>query len=399
MTIFARSLSLSIDRRSPAARRLALAATLVASIWAGLMLAAAPAGAVVETVSGTTVGSQPRSEEVLDGNGELGAQFANAGGNPVVHTNNTYAIYWDPTDRYHGDWQGVIDGFLRAVGTDSGSLGNVFAVDTQYRDKTNQGASYQSTFRGAYTDTNLYPGAGCKDPNPMQPGDKITCLTDEQIREQLATFISQHGLQKGMGTIFYLLTPPGVTVCIDGGPSASHCSSNSASPKGFCSYHSAVSPTNPATGDANTILYAAIPWTAGGLGDGQLAPADQTAAVGCQDGGFDPTSKPIEKKEKKKQKTKQEVEEFEAKTPEEQEKQVVAEALEGPHQQEPNQAGGRSPDGFFDTGLADIIVNQVAVEQQNTVTDPLLNAWQDPETTRPPTSAATSLRAERWAAA
>ena len=30
-----------------------------------------------------------------------------------------------------------------------------------------------------------------------------------------------------------------------------------------------------------------IPWTAGGFGDGQLAPKDQTEAPECQDGGFD----------------------------------------------------------------------------------------------------------------
>ena len=37
----------------------------------------------------------------------------------------------------------------------------------------------------------------------------------------------------------------------------------------------------------------------------------------------------------------------------------------------------RSPDGYCDTGLADLIVNQIAAEQQNIVTNPLLNAWQD----------------------
>jgi hypothetical protein len=335
---------MSIDRRSPAARRLALAATLVASIWAGLMLAAAPAGAVVETVNGTTVGLQPRYEELpLDGG--LGAKFANASGNPVVHTNNTYAIYWDPTDHYHGDWQHLINTFLHDVNAESGSLGSVFAVDAQYRDKTNQGAMYQSTFRGAYTDTNKYPAvAGCTDPKPLEAPDAITCLTDKQIQEELETFISTHGLQKGMGTIFYLLTPPGVTVCVD---SAASVCSKSAAPSGFCSYHADISPTSPTTGDANTILYAVIPWTAGGLGNYHLTKNDQTPAYDCQDGGFDPSSSPIEKEEIPKV------------------------------QQEPNQITGTGPDGTYDHALADLIINQVSVEQQNTVTDPLLNAWMD----------------------
>ena len=37
-----------------------------------------------------------------------------------------------------------------------------------------------------------------------------------------------------------------------------------------------------------------------------------------------------------------------------------------------------SSDGTCDLGLADLIINQIATEQQNIVTDPLLNAWQDP---------------------
>ena len=36
-----------------------------------------------------------------------------------------------------------------------------------------------------------------------------------------------------------------------------------------------------------------------------------------------------------------------------------------------------SPDGYCDTGLADLIVSQIGAEQQNIVTNPLLNAWQD----------------------
>ncbi len=50
--------------------------------------------------------------------------------------------------------------------------------------------------------------------------------------------------------------------------------------------------------------------------------------------------------------------------------------LAGPHEEEPNQVTCPSPDGYCDTGLADLIINQIAVEQQNIVTDPLLNGWQ-----------------------
>jgi hypothetical protein len=403
---FARSLSQLAGLRSVAPRRLAL--VLCAVVALSLSLVVAPAGAVVTTVGSATVGLQPREtnfffDGTLKGDGfanffavPSASSFANPSGGAVLPANNTYAIYWDPTDHYHGDWQGLIDTFFHNMGSASGSFASVFAVDTQYTDAAspNHHALYKSTFQGAYTDTDPYPTVGnCSDPAPLtgesHPGkepDAITCLTNAQIQHELEVFIADHGLQKGMGTIFYLLMPPGVTVCLDAGGSSGHCSDyKTSSPESyensFCSYHSDISPTNQVVGDEHTILYAVIPWIAGGFGDGHLAPVDQTAteAYKCQDGGFDPTSKPIEKKEKKKERTLQEEQEIEKKTAEEEAVQDTVEELEGPHQEEPNQVPCPSPDGFCDTGLADLIVNQIGVEQQNIVTDPLLNAWQQQE--------------------
>ena len=45
--------------------------------------------------------------------------------------------------------------------------------------------------------------------------------------------------------------------------------------------------------------------------------------------------------------------------------------------QEPNQLTCPKADGGCDTGLADMVINQLSLQQQNIVTDPLLNAWQD----------------------
>ncbi len=139
-------------------------------------------------------------------------------------------------------------------------------------------------------------------------------------------------------------------------------------------------------GDANTIRYGVVPWTAGGLGDRQLLQSDELTAYACQDGGYAPSSKPVEKHEKKKErnktkkKKKMKVKTLAEQRHEDQEDQLEKEFLEGPHQQEPNQVKCSSPDdGYCDTGLADLIINQIAVEQQNIVTNPLLNAWQDPK--------------------
>lgn len=366
--------------------------TLTAFCLSLVVLCASAGAHVSEAVPGTTVGLQPRSTALRDGAGTEPKRFANGNGAPVLPSNKTYAIYWDPTDNYHGDWQTLIDTFFHNMGAASGSLASVFAVDAQYTDAANRHAAYKSTFMGAYTDTDPYPAVGnCIDPHPLEgtsfpweEPDAITCITNAQIEEELKLFIADHGLQKGMGTIFYLLTPPGVTVCLD--EAGGHCSDYKGLPgetsyeNSFCSYHADINPGGLSTGDANTILYATVPWIAGGLGDGHLAPIDQTTGYDCQDGGFDPSSKPIEEKEHKKPHSPLEEEEFAKKNPKEKREQQEAEELdlEKPHQQEPNQVPCPSPDGFCDTGLADLIVNQIAVEQQNIVTDPLLDSWQDP---------------------
>jgi PKD domain len=394
VTISLRRFSPLAAMRFAAARRssLAIGSALVVSV--ALLGSSAPALAVVTTVEATTVGLQPRNtESVLDGVlavNELGdgsyfaapQSFENPAGNPVLHKSETFAIYWDPANRYHGDWQHLINGFLQNVGSDSGTLGNDFAVDTQYTDKSNAPAYYHSTYRAAPTDTNAYPSSGCTDPDPIseyQPfkTEALACLTDQQVREQLQTFIAQNNLPKGMSSIFYVLTPPGVTVCLDS--AATHCSDYedaTGRKHSFCSYHSDINPDETEAGDGNTVLYAVLPWTAGGDGDGQLAEVNHTAAFDCQDGGFDPTKH--ESKEHPKERNVKEEEEYENKSKEEKKEANEALALQNPHEQEPNQVTPcPSYDGYCDTGLADLIIGQMGEEQQNIVTDPLLNAWHD----------------------
>jgi PKD domain len=392
---------------------------LCAPILAALALGTAPASALVVEVGGTKFGVQRHSApaSLFAGEGLQPATFANAGGDPVVHQNSTYAIFWDPDYRYLDPWTEVIDQFFQNMSTASGALESVFAVDTQYTDKTDKPAYYRSMFRGSYPDKASYPAtAGCKDPNPLEAPDAIACLSAKQVREQLESFISREKLPKGMETIYYVLTPPGVTVCTDEGETASACSSNS-SANSFCSYHAAITPTNPTTGDKNTILYGVIPWVAGSAGDPLLGRNDQAPAYECQDGGFDPSSKPAEQKEHPKVSSKEEEEkrlsaekkeneelttyeeqqtkgiiteeELAAKKTElgkrgveregvENEEREKREKLEGPRIQEPNQTSCPNVyDGGCDIGLADVIITQIASEQQDIVTDPLLNAWQD----------------------
>jgi hypothetical protein len=391
---------------------------LFAPALVALAIAAAPASALVVEVGGTKFGVQRHSApgSLFENEGLQPGTFANAGGSPVLHQSSTYAIYWDPDYRYLDPWTEIIDHFFQNASSASGSLESVFAVDTQYTDKTNEPAFYRSAFRGSYPDKTSYPLPGCKDPKPLEAPYAITCLSAKQVREQVEAFISREQLPKGMETIYYVLTPPGVTVCTDEGETASNCSSNSSS-KSFCSYHAAITPTNPSTGDKNTILYGVIPWVAGTAGDPLLGQNDQAPAYECQDGGFDPSSKPGEEKEHPKVSSKEEEEarlgaekkeneelgtyeeqlkketidksEFEGKKKELEKKRTEREGvenkerekrekLEGPRVQEPNQTSCPNVyDGGCDAGLADVIITQIASEQQDIVTDPLLNAWQD----------------------
>jgi PKD repeat protein len=307
----------SVTHRRPSAL-LVLLATLVAMAFAYLYVAQT-AGAVVTGVGAHEFGVQPETGEE-----PLLSEPLSYGSGPVVHSSAPYALYWDHlAGRYRGSWEKLISGFFEHAGAASGSLDNNFAVITQYHDTSGAEAAYDLNFRGAYTDTDAYPASGnCTEPAP--------CLTDAQIRAELTKYILATGLPTGLNPstgptpIYYVFTPPEVAVCLEGGGEKGHCSTpSSAHP--LCSYHSFI----PAGGGlASTVLYAVEPWTAGNYGS---AAEPKVSGKDCQDG----------------------------------------EAL-----QEPNQIG-LGPEGEYTTGLADLIINNVADEAVSTATDPLFNGWRD----------------------
>lgn len=294
----------------------ALAATLVA-----LLLLAPAAGAVV---SGA-VGEQRRAKPTIK------VEPLQYHGGPVLHTSDSYAIYWDPTGSYNSHWMELIDGYLHNVGADSGTLDNVFALNGQYGD-AGGGAANKSTFRGGYVDADEYPTSGnCSEPAAF------ACLTDAQIQAELQLVIGSGSLPGATRpAVYYLLTPPGVTVCTDGG-SASTCSNSTelgGSPNtGICGYHSAINPASP-----SPVIYAVQPWVAGDAGlliesEEPLETSDVTADV------------------------------------------LACQANKSPLG-EPNQHQGLDPFGTnYGSGLADVIIGDLSVEQNNVVVDPLLNGW------------------------
>jgi hypothetical protein len=373
VTSFARLLPLTDHPRSVAARTRTVAAAFVAAFLATLFFAASPAHAIITEVEGVKVGLQPRNGTTLGTPGAEPETFANESGNVVLHGTGDYAIYWDPTKpvEFTPEWVTNLDGFFQALG--EAALDTPFGVLPQYRDRSNAVAPFRALLKGSYSDTAKFPAGKCTDPNRH----KATCLTDVQLREQLQAFIAAHDLPKGMGTVYFLLTPPNVTICLN--KTATRCSDYSVSEEeeekgernsvsykeSFCSYHSDINPDGASEGDSNTILYAAIPWTG------------YVSAYDCQDGGWNP-EKHKEAREGKKQLSEAErlkrEKELEEDPPEKREEAEKEEALEGPHIQEPNQS---TQEGHPYQALTDVLVNQIAVEEMNMVTDPLLTSWHD----------------------
>jgi PKD repeat protein len=249
VTIFARLLPSPGHLYTTLARRRVLAAAFAAAVLSALALAAA-AGAVVTTVGGQQYGIEPQSmAAAVEPTTPL-----SYGGGPVVHSNATYAIYWDPESAYTVAWQKELSELFHNIGSEDNSRGNVFAIAGQYGEPVEHKVSYDSTFRGAYTDVVPFPDlASCT----FDAG--APCLTDSQIREQLEAFIVANHLPTGLNPstgatpIYVVFTPENVNVCAG----EERCSNaNAVDP--LCSYHSFVG--NPGNG-LSTILYAVQPWT------------------------------------------------------------------------------------------------------------------------------------------
>jgi hypothetical protein len=313
-------------------------AVAVAVAVAALAIWTAPAGAVIEQVKEgaetVEVGVIPRKPAPV----VIPAKALQWHGGPVDSATYVYAIYWDPVKAYRSDWMRLIDGYLHNVGAGSGELGNVFALNAQYRSATGERASYNATFRGAYTDTTAYPPSGCSEPE-IQP----QCLTDAQIRTELKRFVTEEHLPTGREVVYYVLTPEAVTVCLDKGAGSGNCSTSSKELKeeeedktgaaleatGFCGYHATIEPSS-----ATPIVYAVQPWVAGHAGHVlNESPLENRVATGavlaCQNG-----------------------------------KKLV----------EPNQKVNFTRNSDYETGLADVIVNDLSLEQADIMDDPMLSS-------------------------
>jgi hypothetical protein len=162
----------------------------------------------------------------------------------VMRTNTTYAIYWVPSGfsvQASPSYENGVNQYLADVAAASGSQTNIYSVATQYYDSTGF-ISYRSTFGGSDVDTDPFPASICH--------ATTTCLTDSQLQTEIQKVITAKGWTDGPDSLFFILTPDGVSSCFS--TSGAQCSTNF-----YCAYHSDFTGT-----DGQPVLYANEPYVA-----------------------------------------------------------------------------------------------------------------------------------------
>jgi hypothetical protein len=223
-------------------RRLVCVAVLVV---AAVMTTAASAGTDPSgPPSGRALGMVPTWASSMASQWMNGAYRATYGsgklynhGGPVMTTNATYAIYWNPSNwgqQLPSGYSTLVDQYFADVAADSGKTTNVYYTATQY-----SGIRYQSSFLGSAVDTNPLPASGCTD-----SGTSV-CITDAQLQTEISNFVASHGLPRNGLTQYFVFTAPGVGSCSD----ASHCAYST-----YCAYHGWIGSGSTA------IIYANQPY-------------------------------------------------------------------------------------------------------------------------------------------
>jgi PKD domain len=209
-------------------------------------------------------------------------------GGSVIHSNETFAVTWDPAHAYWSGTRGYVEQYLRDVADASGSLSDPYALATQYQDGTGR-AGNASKYGGGCIDYgnpnnssnanttclfgssvqtgpgNNYPASGCpvtggsyvdsSTPSGDEPNTR--CLTDSQLQGEIASVVSQTGMlshtQPNYTPMVVMLLPASVETCLDSAGNV--CSANSSATAQFCAYHSQVNV------GGTVIPYVVEPWT------------------------------------------------------------------------------------------------------------------------------------------
>jgi hypothetical protein len=223
-----------------------------AAVAAGLALAAVlPTLAQAKSISGL-VADVPTGAQVPQIATTAAAGDLPYNGGPVLHSNRTHPIFWEPVGSgltFDPGYESLVETFLIDVAADSHKTDNVYSLSGQYSDGSGP-AAYDSTYGGAVVDTDPLPPNGCTEPT-SGPGWTM-CLTDAQLESEIEHVVAADHLPTTRGDAYFIITPNGLGSCTDAGSSS--CALGG-SQNGYCGYHSET---------PNGILYAVIPYNAVG---------------------------------------------------------------------------------------------------------------------------------------
>jgi plastocyanin len=249
-------------------RRLLVTLILAAAV-AVSAIAAPSASAVIKVLpNGQAVSYQPlRSTPSGPSPFDLVFNNMDYNGGPVMPSNTDYMLMWSPQGlgAYPDGFVSGISRYFTDLAHDSGGNQNVDSVGPQYNDLTGAVANNDEHFGGVLTDTDPYPASQCPTNAPV-----TNCLTDAQIQQEVASFVTGHHLPTDLSHEYFLLTPPNVASCFSNNPATNFdgCSANIVPLRPFaayCAYHE-----NTAT--PTMVFYANMPFVADN--------------VHCQDGHY-----------------------------------------------------------------------------------------------------------------
>ena len=174
------------------------------------------------------------------------------GGGPVLHSNRTHLIFWQPAGSgltYDPGYEAQAETFLSNVAADSRKPTNVYGLSGQYTDSAGP-AAYDTTYGGAVLATDPLPASDCSEPLLQGPGWGV-CLSDAKLEAEIEHVIGVDRLPTTSRDVYFLMMPSGLGSCESTGPQ--NCALGGGT-DGYCGYHTS-SPDG-------SILYAVIPYNA-----------------------------------------------------------------------------------------------------------------------------------------
>lgn len=181
-------------------------------------------------------------------------------GGPIMPSNTDYMLMWSPSGlgAYPQGFTYGIARYFNDLQHDSGGNQNVDSVDPQYNDVTGAVARYDVHFGGVLLDTDPYPATECPVGGTGPAGTVTNCLTDTQIQDEIASYVTRHHLPADLSHEYFLLTPPHVESCFTNDPTTGYGGCSAGEPSNlaaYCAYHQ-----NTAT--PTMVLYANMPFDA-----------------------------------------------------------------------------------------------------------------------------------------